>query len=89
MAFVLDREGLFERRVNPETLTWQRIGNPHWEAVLKELVEAHVRETKSHYAQNLLDDWDQVVSKFWHVVPKEMVNRLEHPVSLVDEVKTA
>src|SRR6185312_5376101 len=47
MAFVYDPEGSFERKVNPDTVTWQRVDHPHWDAVLKAMVEEHVAETKS------------------------------------------
>src|SRR5690349_24879166 len=47
MAFVYDPDGSFERKVNPDSVVWQRIDHPHWDGVLKAMVEEHVRETKS------------------------------------------
>ena len=32
MAFVYDPDDAFALKVNPETVTWQRIDHPHWEA---------------------------------------------------------
>ena len=32
MAFVYDPEDVFTLKVNPETVSWQRIDHPHWEA---------------------------------------------------------
>ena len=32
-------------------------------------------------AERLLNDWDREVAKFWQVVPKEMLDRLEHPLT--------
>jgi glutamate synthase (NADPH/NADH) large chain len=40
-----------------------------------------VRETQSRFAAQLLNDWDLVKGRFWQVVPKEMVNRLEVPIT--------
>ena len=40
---------------------------------------------KSRFAQRLLNDWEQVFLHFWQVVPKEMVDRLEHPTVLEEE----
>ena len=40
-------------------MIWQRIDHPHWEAVLKALVEEHVAETKSPLGARLLNDWDR------------------------------
>jgi glutamate synthase (NADPH/NADH) large chain len=48
---------------------------------LHALVEEHRRETGSVFAAELLAHWDHEVGQFWHVVPKEMVPRLQHPLS--------
>ena len=80
MAFVYDPADTFKMRVNPDTLTWQRLGSPHWESVLRSLVEEHVRETSSRYAAMLLHDWAQESPRFWQVVPKEYARYLEHPL---------
>ncbi len=37
--------------------------------------------TDSKWAHTVLDDWDRWRKKIWQVCPKEMVNRLEHPLS--------
>ena len=57
-------------------MTWQRIDHPHWDAVLKAMVEEHVAETKSPLGARLLNDWNREVERFWQVVPKEMLSRL-------------
>jgi glutamate synthase (NADPH/NADH) large chain len=80
MAFVLDTDGRFERRVNPDSVVWQRLASAHWEAVLKALVARHVAETDSRHAAAILSDWDSMRNRFWQVCPKEMVARLEHPL---------
>ncbi|MBO9712429.1 glutamate synthase large subunit [Sphingomonas sp.] len=81
MAFVYDPDASFERRANPENITWQRLASAHWEGVLRGLVEAHAEATDSRYAQGLLDEWDRVVGSFWQVVPREMLTRLPHPLA--------
>jgi glutamate synthase (NADPH) large chain len=83
MAFVYDPDGTFERKVNPDTVAWQRIDHPYWDGVLKAMVEEHVAETKSPLGARLLNDWNREVEKFWQVVPKEMLSRLPQPLSLV------
>ncbi len=35
MAFVLDADGMFGKRANPDTIDWQRVAHPHWEGVLR------------------------------------------------------
>jgi len=80
MAFVYDSEENFELRVNPDSVTWQRLASQHWEAELRALVEEHARETNSRYAAMLLHDWDTERDKFWQVVPKEFVKYLAVPM---------
>jgi glutamate synthase (NADPH/NADH) large chain len=90
MAFVHDACGDFEIRVNPDSVVWQRIEAGHWEDQCRALIERHVEETQSRWADRILRNWDTEKGTFWQVVPKEMLNRLEHPVSAAgDIVKTA
>jgi glutamate synthase (NADPH/NADH) large chain len=88
MAFVYDADGSFARRVNAETVIVQNVETAHWEGVLKELIEEHVRETQSRHAAGILADWDREVGKFRQVVPKEMMARLAHPVRRADLKRT-
>jgi len=81
MAFVHDPEDQFHHRVNPDTVLWQRVASPHWEAALKHLVATHVAETSSRYARILLLDWERELPRFWQVVPKEYVKYLSHPLA--------
>lgn len=70
-AYVLDVDGKFEERVNGDTLMWSRVNAPRWADELRALVERHVAETGSLYAQELLHNWEEVLTRFWHVVPKD------------------
>ena len=85
MAFIYDPANGFELNVNRETVVWQRLDHPHWEAVLKALVEEHVAETKSPLGARLLNDWDRELEHFWQAVPTEMLTRLPQPLSIVRE----
>jgi glutamate synthase (NADPH/NADH) large chain len=81
MAFVLDTEDMFSKRANPDTIDWQRVAHPHWEGVVRDLVETHVRETSSRYAAGLLHDWPGTLARFWQVVPKGYAKYLPMPLS--------
>ena len=81
MAFILDLDESFEKNANPETIIWQRLDSEHWEAHLKKLVEAHQKATDSSWSETILRDWDRWSGRFWQVCPKEMVNRIAHPLS--------
>jgi len=81
MAFVLDGDGRFERSVNRESVIVQRLASAHWEHVVHDLIEEHVRETGSKWAAGLLAEWDRTRGRIWQVCPKEMISRLPHPLS--------
>jgi glutamate synthase (NADPH/NADH) large chain len=81
MAFVYDAENDFHRRVNEDSVTWQRLESAYWEKLLKRMVEAHADHTGSRFARMLLNQWDLERDRFWQVVPKEIMHRLRHPVS--------
>ena len=80
MAFIHDGDGSFARRANPDNIVWQRIATAHWEGVLFDLVAEHARATDSKWSRGLLDEWDRAIGRFWQVVPKEMLDRLPHPL---------
>jgi glutamate synthase (NADPH/NADH) large chain len=80
-AFIHDADGTFERRVNRDTLLWQRLASAHWEGELRRLIERHVAETNSRHAARILNDWEEELAHFWHVVPKEYARYLARPMS--------
>ena len=81
MAFVYDVDDVLPIAINDESVVYQRLASSYWEGVLRGLIEEHIRETQSLYANNLFADWDQVKAKFWQICPKEMIARLDHPLS--------
>ena len=81
MAFVYDPEELLPQRINPDSVIFQRVETEHWERVLRELIAEHRAETQSRFAERLLIDWRLERGKFWQIVPNEMLERLEHPVT--------
>jgi glutamate synthase (NADPH) large chain len=87
MAFVYDAAENFETVVNPDTVVWQRVATPYWDGVLRDLVAEHAAATQSRLAEQLLLDWARELPRFWQVVPKEMLARLEQPLS--EEVRAA
>ena len=80
MAFVHDPEGVFASRANPDTIVWRRVATARWEGVLHDLVAEHATRTDSKWSRGLLDDWARAMADFWHVVPREMLDRLPHPL---------
>lgn len=81
MAFVYDRAGDFDVRMNDENIVAVAVESDHWEGVLRDLIEEHVAETGSRRGEEILRHWSDELGKFRQVCPKEMLNRLSHPLS--------
>ena len=89
MAWVYDPDDSFDLRVNDDTVFHQRIRTSYWEEALRRMIEEHVRETQSLYAERLLIDWDREVGKFRQVIPYEMVDRYDRPIAEDEDRKRA
>jgi len=89
MAFILDLDRNFEKHANPESLVWQRLDSDYWEEHLKSLIESHHQTTDSNWSETILRDWDRWRERFWQVCPKEMVSRLDHPLSDSEAIEAA
>jgi glutamate synthase (NADPH/NADH) large chain len=81
MAFVHDPDDIFRVRVNPDTVTWQRVATAHWAGIVRDLVVRHAEETQSRHARRLLHDWERTLGAFWQVVPKEFARYLAQPLT--------
>jgi glutamate synthase (ferredoxin) len=68
-AYVLDDDGTFEAKINPDLVRAERLGEQWQEDELRSLIEQHVANTGSVRGQELLTHWDTVCERFWHVVP--------------------
>ncbi len=82
MAYLYDPEGVACVNMNLETLVTCPVTVPHWEQQLKGLIEAHLRETGSRRAAHILQNWDSERGNFLQVCPKEMLDKLAHPISV-------
>ena len=49
---------------------------------LKELIFQHFKETNSIFAKKLLNNFENEVINFFQVCPKEMIDKLENPLTL-------
>ena len=82
MAYLYDPEGRAHELMNPETLVTSAVGEGHWEAELRDLIQRHVDETKSIKAADILQHWDLERGNFLQVCPKEMLDKLPAPLSV-------
>ena len=81
MAFIYDINNNFEKKVNPETVVWQKPETKYWLNHLKNLIEDHWKETNSNLSKKIIDNFDKEIYNFVQVCPKEMINKLANPIT--------
>ena len=87
MAFILDRDDSFENRLNDDTCAAYALETDYWADVCRRMVEDHFRETHSTWAETILNEWDRARGMIKHVVPHEIIGKLEHPLTLNETVQ--
>ncbi len=85
MAYLYDPEGMARTMMNMETLVCVEVNEGHYMGELEELLERHLEETGSRRAAAILQHWDDEKANFIQVVPLEMLNKLEIPVTGLPE----
>jgi glutamate synthase (NADPH/NADH) large chain len=83
-AFVHDPDDRLSVRINTEMVIWRRIATDFWDDFLRGLLQDHVDETQSRFAARILNDFDREAGRFWHVVPRDFVRYLPHPLEAED-----
>ncbi|RBW54162.1 glutamate synthase large subunit [Ruegeria sp. A3M17] len=81
MAYLYDPEGKAQQLMNMETLVTCPVTVDHWEDQLKSLIETHQAESNSRKAADILQHWEVEKTNFLQVCPKEMLNKLSHPLT--------
>jgi glutamate synthase (ferredoxin) len=72
IAYVLDVAGQFRSRCNRAMVDLEDLdSNGEDEALVRDLMERHVRHTGSAYAKRLLDTWHETRERFVKVMPRE------------------
>ena len=87
MVFIYDKDKEFENKVNPETVVWQNVETDYWKKFLKYLIEEHFNETGSGLSKRIIKNFDEEISSFVQVCPKEMIDKLKNPISLNSNIK--
>ncbi len=87
MAFIYDKSKEFEKKVNPESVVWQSVETKYWVHFLRELVLEHSNETGSQLSKNIINNFEEEIKNFIQVCPKEMIDKLENPITLKSTIK--
>ena len=77
----------FENKVNPESVVWQNVETDYWKNFLKNLVLEHSNETGSLISRDLISNFENEINNFIQVCPKEMLDKLDNPITLKTKVK--
>ena len=82
MAFIYDKSQQFEKKVNPESVVWQNVETDYWKEILKNLISKHSKETGSEFSRNIIKNYEEELINFVQVCPKEMLDKLDNPITL-------
>jgi glutamate synthase (NADPH/NADH) large chain len=82
MAYLYDPEGQVDDMLNMESLVTGAVAVQHWEDQLLGLIQRHVEETNSAKGVEILRNWDLEKANFVQVCPKEMLDKIPHPLTL-------
>ncbi|OEH85519.1 glutamate synthase subunit alpha [Desulfuribacillus stibiiarsenatis] len=77
IAYVLDTNNSFKNLCNMEMVGLETLETAKEIEEVKAMIEKHVAFTKSSHAQSILDRWDEMVSKFVKVIPKDFKRMME------------
>ena len=82
MAYIYDPEDQAQEVMNLESIVTSRVEIGHWKVELRSLIEKHANETESRRAIEILRNWETEVKNFVQICPKEMLNKISHPICL-------
>jgi glutamate synthase (NADPH/NADH) large chain/glutamate synthase (ferredoxin) len=70
-AYIYDIDGRFQSRLNPEMVIALPVKRQHDIKELRSLIEEHIAQTNSLRAQEILENWDEMLPKLVRVIAKE------------------
>ena len=71
IAYVLDQDGTFASRCNPDHVDVETITDRRERIALHDLINSHHRYTGSATSRALLDDWDAAIARFVKIMPRD------------------
>jgi glutamate synthase (NADPH/NADH) large chain/glutamate synthase (ferredoxin) len=75
VAYVLDEDGKFPQRYNPELVEIERVEQAEDVAELRSLILRHLELTKSDRTREILERWPKYLPLFWKVLPHAVRER--------------
>ena len=77
VAYVVDRTGGFAKVCNRELVTLQPLEDEQEIALVRDMIERHVKYTRSSLGKQVLEAWDELLPRFVRVVPNDYRRVLE------------
>lgn len=77
ISYVIDWDGKFVNRCNFEMVALERLEEETDVAEVRTMIEKHVKYTDSELGRSVLEDWDNIVTKFVKVIPKDYKRMME------------
>ncbi len=87
IAFIYDKAKEFDKKVNPDSVVWQNVETDFWKNYLKRFVLEHFKETSSELSRRIIDNFHEELKNFIQVCPKEMINKLEQPITFKSKIQ--
>ncbi len=84
MAFVYDEKNNFKNFANPNSIIWQPVETDYWKIYLKDNLKQFFTETNSKIAKKIISNFEKELQNFIQICPIEMLDKLEHPITLKD-----
>ena len=87
MAFIYDKFMKSEKKINTESVVWQKVETEYWINFLKKMVLEHSNETNSALSKKIISNFEEEIKNFIQVCPKEMLDKLKNPITLKKTIK--
>jgi glutamate synthase domain-containing protein 3 len=71
IAYVLDPEGRFPDRCNPELVDLEAVAEEEYQRELRQMIDQHFRLTRSKRAEAVLEKWEVFLPLFVKVIPRD------------------
>jgi glutamate synthase (ferredoxin) len=85
IAYVMDENGTFAGRCNQQMIGLEKVEDPAEINEVREMIERHLKYTRSERAKTILDNWQAYVPKFVKVMPKDYKRMLQAIKTVTDQ----
>ena len=81
-AFIYSTQTNLLEMMNKENIDTYQVIDENWKNYLFKILVDFNQQTKSKRAQFIIENFDNEISKFIHVVPDEVIDKLEYPITI-------